>query len=258
MQEYLQIFEYEKTTKVRTLNINGEIWFYGLDVCEALDIKNPSDAYSRLDADDLGTTEGVDSLSRKIKVTIVSESGFYALVFQSRKPEAKRFKTWVTREVLPQIRQTGGYGMAKGLPAFVRRFNDNWDRIDRGHFSVINEVFIRLYGRLEQVGYVLPDRGAGGREIRPDVSVGLTFSTWLKKHHPARCNDHKKHFHLLPGGMQVEARQYPNDMLHLYIQFVDEIWLRQYAEAYLAERDPKALQFLPKLLGPAATSKKIS
>ena len=250
MQLQLQIFEYEHQTKVRTLNINGEVWFYGPDVCDALDLKNYGDAYSRLDEDDIGTTDGVDSKGRRIKVTIVSESGFYALVFQSRKPEAKRFKTWVTREVLPQIRATGGYGKIAGLPAFVRRFNDNWDRIERGYFSVINEVFIRLYGRLEQVGYVLPDKGATGQEIRPDVSVGKTFAAWLKKHHPDRAGDHKPYSHLLPEGLKIEARQYPNDMLPLYIQFVDEVWLPQYAEGYLGQRDRKALQFLPKLLPP--------
>jgi len=65
-------------------------------------------------------------------------------------------------------------------PIFVRRFNANWDRVDSGYFSVISELFIRVYGRLEQLGHLLPDKSPDGTELRPDVSVGKTFPQWLK------------------------------------------------------------------------------
>ncbi len=157
--QYSLVFQYDGRREFRTLEIDGEVWFYGIDVCNALDIKNPSDAYSRLDRDDLGSTEGVDKRGRKQSFTIVSEAGLYALIFQSRRPEAARFKKWVTAEVLPSIRRTGAYGRT---PRFIRRYNDNWDRVDEGHFSIISELAIRLWGRLEQVGHVMADVAANG------------------------------------------------------------------------------------------------
>jgi prophage antirepressor-like protein len=84
----------------------GEPWFVLSDVCKVLGIGNPSDAASRLDEEEvtLGTIEG----SHRPTNTI-NESGLYSLILTSRKPQAKRFKKWVTGEVLPQIRKTGSY-----------------------------------------------------------------------------------------------------------------------------------------------------
>ncbi|MCZ4053246.1 hypothetical protein NAI64_05835 [Oxalobacter sp. OxGP1] len=95
---------------VRAINRNGEIWFVAADVCAVLDIKNPRDAVSTLDDDekDVGIT---DTLGGKQKSTIINESGLYALILRSRKPEAKRFRKWVTSEVLPAIRKTGSYSL---------------------------------------------------------------------------------------------------------------------------------------------------
>src|ERR1017187_4368792 len=217
MQEELQIFEYENEAKIRTVTIAGDIWFYGSDVCSALEIKNTGDAYSRLEKDDIGTTDGVDVKGRRSKVYIVSEYGLYDLILQSRKAEAKKFKRWVTHDVIPQIRKTGTFSVGKGeLPAFVRRFNANWSRVDMGYFSIISELFIRVYGRLEQLGHILPDKGYKGREIRPDVSVGLIFPKWLKKHHPTKQDLYKFYDHELPNKMTVQARQYRNDVLAIF------------------------------------------
>jgi hypothetical protein len=83
------------------------------------------------------------------------------------------------------IRKTGGYGGK--VPAFIRRYNDNWDRVDAGYFSGIGELTVRLWGRLEMVGHVMADRAPDGKEIRPDNSVGRLFSDWLKEKHPAKC-----------------------------------------------------------------------
>lgn len=86
---------------------HGEPWFVAADVCRVLDISNPSDALKRLDDDErtLVSTEGGGP-----GLNLVSEAGLFTLVLGSRKPEAKRFKRWVTHEVLPQIRKTGSYG----------------------------------------------------------------------------------------------------------------------------------------------------
>jgi len=202
-----------------------------------------------LEKDDIGTTDGVDSKGRKIKVYIVSEYGLYDLILQSRKAEAKKFKRWVTHDVIPQIRKTGSFSLGKAsLPAFVRRFNANWHRVDMGYFSIISELFIRVYGRLEQMGHTLPDKGYQGKEIRPDVSVGLIFPKWLKKNHPLKQHLYKFYDHELPNKMIIQARQYRNDVLSIFIEFIETDWLPNHAHRYFKSRDAVALDYLPKLI----------
>ncbi len=107
----MTIIEYQNTEfKLRSVHIDGEPWFVVKDACQMLGIVNHNDALTRLDDDEKGVGNA-DTLGGRQEVGIVSESGLYALIFQSRKPEAKAFRRWVTGEVLPQIRETGGYRM---------------------------------------------------------------------------------------------------------------------------------------------------
>lgn len=93
--------------EIRTVTISNELWFVAADVCKILGISNPTDALNKGLEDfekarlNLGLRGG--------KTNVISESGFYTLVLRSRKPIAKPFRLWVTQEVIPQIRQTGGY-----------------------------------------------------------------------------------------------------------------------------------------------------
>ena len=93
---------------VRVLQIEDAPWFVATDVAESLGYKSPKDAASYLDDDEKGSaivrTPGGDQ-----KLTVINESGLYALVLRSRKPEARKFAKWVTSEVLPAIRKTGKY-----------------------------------------------------------------------------------------------------------------------------------------------------
>lgn len=99
---------------------NGDPWFAANEVCEALEFANPHDAVARhVDADDLGKHEVIDARGRKQLTNHVNESGLYALIFGSTKVEAKRFKKWVTSEVLPSIRRTGGYAAPRQAEAQV-------------------------------------------------------------------------------------------------------------------------------------------
>jgi BRO family, N-terminal domain len=210
---------------------------------------------SRLDQDDVGQTDGVDKLGKRQSFSVINEPGLYTLVLRSDKPEAKRFKRWITHDVIPQIRKTGGYTPRGALPhRFVRRFNDNWDRVERGYFSVISELYIRLYGRFEQQGHILAETSSGGTEVRPDNSVGKYFVAWLKKHKPERVRDVRKYMHLFPNGYQFEANQYPNDLLPDFIRFVEEDWLPNQCERYLKPRDPAAIAYLPKVIAGPATA----
>lgn len=97
---------------VRAINRNGDIWFVAADVCTVLDIKNPSDAIKALDDDEYTSFNlGYSGIRGNPNVNIINESGLYALILRSRKPEAKRFRKWVTSEVLPAIRKTGAYSL---------------------------------------------------------------------------------------------------------------------------------------------------
>lgn len=96
--------------KVRVVaDDKGEPWFVAKDVCDVLDISNVSSALSYLDADERNTLRIAEGNRGNPNYAVINESGVYSLAFNSRKPEAKRFKKWVTSEVLPAIRKTGGY-----------------------------------------------------------------------------------------------------------------------------------------------------
>ena len=93
---------------IRIFDNQGEAWFVASDVCRALNLKNSRNMLKILDKDEKGVTT-VYTLGGPQLLNIISEPGLYSLIMQSRKEEAKRFKRWVTHDVLPQIRQTGSY-----------------------------------------------------------------------------------------------------------------------------------------------------
>jgi Prophage antirepressor len=96
---------------IRVEVINNEPYFVAKDVCDALSISNNRDAMTRLE-DDEKLTSVVPTSGQNREMWFVNESGLYNLIFQSRKPEAKSFRKWVTGEVLPAIRKTGRYEVA--------------------------------------------------------------------------------------------------------------------------------------------------
>lgn len=103
----IQKFNYE-SNEVRTISIDGEPWWIAKDVCSILDLNNVSMALDGLEDDEKGISK-VDTLGGKQNMAIINESGLYSLILRSNKPEAKKFKKWVTSEVLPSIRKTGKY-----------------------------------------------------------------------------------------------------------------------------------------------------
>jgi len=105
----IMIFNNPEFGSVRTVCIDGEPWLVGKDVAEILGYSNPRKALiDHVDADDKGVTK-CDTLGGAQNLTVINESGFYSLVLSSKMPNAKKFKRWVTAEVLPTIRKTGGY-----------------------------------------------------------------------------------------------------------------------------------------------------
>lgn len=128
----LQIFKNEEFGSIRTFVKNGEYWFVGRDVCNAFQDKNPNRSIGRIDDCDKRSLKIKDSLGREQTVTVINESGLYALLFamqpqrankdgvsnaypievQERIEKLRRFKRWVTHDVLPTLRKTGSYSMS--------------------------------------------------------------------------------------------------------------------------------------------------
>ena len=105
----LQIFNNEEFGKIRTVTINNEPWFVSKDVATALGYSNSRDAISKHVFDDDKGVAKCDTPSGRQEMSVINESGLYALIFGSKLDSAKRFKHWVTSEVLPSIRRSGSY-----------------------------------------------------------------------------------------------------------------------------------------------------
>ncbi len=109
MYSTIKIFKSEVFGEIRTCQVNNQIMFVGKDVATALGYSNTRDALSKhVDAEDKGTV-AIRDTAYETRVTLINESGLYSLILSSKLPQAKAFKRWVTAEVLPQIRKTGGY-----------------------------------------------------------------------------------------------------------------------------------------------------
>lgn len=135
----LQIFENPEFGRVRTVSVDNEPWFFAKDVCDALSVAT-NHVRESLDEDEvsnLRTTEIGPEFGGKAPL-IVSEAGLYSLILKSRKPEAKAFKRWITHDVIPAIRKTGGYHipqspeeqMAQGLLAAQKLLAEKDKRIE--------------------------------------------------------------------------------------------------------------------------------
>ena len=124
----LTIFESPEFGAIRTVELDGEPWLVGKDVAEALGYTNPRKALAdHVDDEDKGVTKcytpGGDQ-----DMTIINESGLYSLVLSSKLPTARKFRRWVTSEVLPSIRRTGGYNLPKDYPSALRALADTEEK----------------------------------------------------------------------------------------------------------------------------------
>lgn len=105
MNNELTIFENEEFGRIRSVMVNDEPYFVAKDICDILELSNPTMAIGRLDEDERTKL----NLGRQGETNIVNEYGLYSLILASRKPEAKAFKRWITHEVIPSIRKHGAY-----------------------------------------------------------------------------------------------------------------------------------------------------
>lgn len=131
----LQIFNSEEFGEIRTVTIDNEPWFVGIDVAKSLGYANPKNAVPKhvSEEDKLGTQ--IEYAGQRREVTVINESGLYALIFGSKLESAKRFKRWVTSEVLPAIRKTGSYQkpmtIAEQIQLLAQGNQDHEERIEK-------------------------------------------------------------------------------------------------------------------------------
>jgi prophage antirepressor-like protein len=180
-----KVFKYDDV-QVRTVLKDDEAWFVAKDVCLILDIKNSRDALCRLDDDEKCDVGLTDAIGRIQNTSVVNESGLYSLIFASRKDEAKKFKKWITAEILPAIRKTGGYVSNEDM--FIKTYLSHADQQTQLMFRATLETVRK---QNESIAIMQPkadyfdalvDRNllTNFRDTAKELEVGQrTFINWL-------------------------------------------------------------------------------
>lgn len=167
---------------VRVVMRDGQPWWVLADVCRVLEIVNPARSASRLDDDEKGI-HTMNTLGGPQEVTVINESGLYSLIFTSRKAAAKRFKKWVTSEVLPQIRKTGGYRADQVSYAPPPWTLENW----RERLAMVQETR-KIFGEpdalwmWEQMGFPEPPQWGAEIEQIQRMTEGMTREQAIANH----------------------------------------------------------------------------
>lgn len=147
----LSVFSFEKSP-VRTILVSGAPWFSSADVGKILQLSNIRASVALLDDDEKGVNT-IDTPGGKQEISIVSESGLYALIFKSRRPEAKKFRRWVTSEVLPAIRKTGSYSAATLTPAEQLQIRKAISARAKKSAVAYQTIYHALYARFQVAKY---------------------------------------------------------------------------------------------------------
>jgi prophage antirepressor-like protein len=183
----LQIFSNSEFGEIRTITKDNETYFVGKDVAKALGFTNPRDAIATHVFDEDKGVDTIDTLGGKQSMTVINESGVYALVFGSRLESAKRFKHWVTSEVLPSIRKTGSYSKPLTTSEQIRLLaqgnTELTERVDKVEDKIISiEEETPLYGcEIEEVQKHVRKKGIevlGGKDSNAYKDGGIRGSVY--------------------------------------------------------------------------------
>ena len=159
----LQVFSYN-SSEVRTVMRDGEPWFCLKDVCAVLGISKYRDVAARLDPDEREPVR-VDTLGGTQEMVFINKSGLYSVILRSDKPEAKPFRKWVTSDVLPTIRKTGGYGVDGTKAALAEaKLNNSRARVASAWMKISKENPVSSY---KQVCAHYASAALAGREVLP-------------------------------------------------------------------------------------------
>lgn len=166
MENKLQVFENEEFGKVRVLEIDGQPWFVGKDVAYALGYERATKAIQdHVDEEDKDGIPIQDSIGRQQNTPVINESGLYSLILSSKLPKAKKFKRWVTSEVLPSIRRHGAYITQKTLAKMYQSSEFTSDLLDRllaerEENAVLREHIENLMPKARYYDLILQSRNA--------------------------------------------------------------------------------------------------
>ena len=183
----LQIFSNSEFGEIRTITKDNETYFVGKDVAKALGFTNPRDAIATHVFDEDKGVDTIDTLGGKQSMTVINESGVYALVFGSRLESAKRFKHWVTSEVLPSIRKTGSYSKPLTTSEQIRLLaqgnTELTERVDKVEDKITSiEEETPLYGcEIEEVQKHVRKKGIevlGGKDSNAYKDGGIRGSVY--------------------------------------------------------------------------------
>jgi prophage antirepressor-like protein len=165
--------------QVRTIDRDGELWWVLKDVCEALEVSDTSNVAKRLDDDERGTYQ-ISTLGGNQEMLIISESGLYNVILRSDKPKAKLFRKWVTHEVLPSIRKTGGYSIAEKeksslLSLLEAQHSENRERIlaIENEYDKINLIMAQERADRIAQAYYKTKRGNFEESLEPELKEKL-------------------------------------------------------------------------------------
>lgn len=154
----LQIFNNEEFGEVRTAVVNDEPMFCLIDICKALEIKNATDVAKRLDEDERTRL----NLGRQGETNFITESGLYAVILRSDKPNAKKFRKWVTSEVLPTIRKTGSYNKPMSTAEKIKLLAQGNEEL--------NERVEKVEDKLDSLENDMPLYGCEIEELKNHIS----------------------------------------------------------------------------------------
>lgn len=168
----IQVFSNEKFGQVRTVMQGGEPWFVAADVCRALELDQVSNAVRKLDDDEkmtLNSDKGHSGQRGGAQFyTVVNEPGLYSLVLGSRKPEAKAFKRWITHEVIPTIRKTGGY--VKDSEVFIQNYLPFADDTTKQLFRLTLDVVDKQNKQIADQQKQIAEKSSVIEEMMPKAS----------------------------------------------------------------------------------------
>ena len=181
----LQIFKNSEFGEIRTVTVNDEPMFCLTDICKALEIKNATDVAKRLDEDERTRL----NLGRQGETNFITESGLYAVILRSDKPNAKKFRKWVTSEVLPSIRKNGGYIagqenmtddelMAKALMVAQNKINERDNRIKslETEITEMDKTISEMQPKVRYVDMILQSKSTVNvSQIAQDYGMSATI-----------------------------------------------------------------------------------
>lgn len=226
----IQIFSNPEFGEVRTLTLDGEPWFVGKDVAQVLGYSNTRDALNKhVDSEDKNTVAFHDGTSGNPNQTIINESGLYSLILSSKLPGAKKFKHWVTSEVLPSIRKTGNFfGGSKELQAIFMLDNrtvEHEQRItalegsmvvdyaqQRTLAGLVNEIVVKALGGKDSAAY--NDKSVRGKTY---CECNRDIQHWFRVN--SRNNIPRKRF---DEAAEYIQRWHPSTNLSMTIQQTNE------------------------------------